>query len=102
MKSCGKCGIDHPLSEYGLYPSGTVKPYCRACVAQYQREHRKARKKQPDYAPDCTEMRHPDDMVHEGNVLKAMKKVADEEAKIKQAHLKFIPEAGLCDMILKG
>jgi hypothetical protein len=47
-------------------------------------------------------MRHPNAMVMEGNVQKMMKKYAENEAKINNAHLPFEPQAGLCDQIIKG
>ena len=100
MKPCRKCGKEYPLSHYPTYPSGTPKPYCRPCIALYQKKQRVRGKAQPDYAPDCTQMRHPNQLVMEGNVQKHMKKVYEEEQKL--AHLPFEPEAGLADQILKG
>jgi hypothetical protein len=101
---CRKCKRDRPLSEYRKYPSGTVKPYCKRCYADYQIQWKKKKniKRNPDYDPDHTQMRHPNAMVMEGNVQKMMKKYAENEAKINNAHLPFEPQAGLCDQIIKG
>jgi len=60
MKECRKCGEPHPISHYGVYISGTVKPYCKACVALKQKEYRnRGYEKRPDYMPDCSQTRHP-------------------------------------------
>jgi hypothetical protein len=104
MKTCTKCEQPKPLSDFDLYPSGTVKAKCKACYADYRRQWRMKKaafkiKERPDYMPECTQMRHPNPLVMEGNVMKAMKKVHDELTQI--AHLGFEPEAGLVDIILK-
>jgi hypothetical protein len=101
MKQCRKCGKDSPLSEYRRYISGTVKPYCPACVAIYQKAHRKPANKAPDYTPDCTQMRHPDPLVMEGYVQKMMKKYADAEVILKQYRRRLLPTAGACDLALE-
>lgn len=102
MKPCSQCKKTKPLSDFDRYPSGTVKAKCKACYADYRRMWRKKKsiKERPDYMPECAQMRHPDRMVMEGNVQKAMKKYAEEGQKIVLAHLSFEADAGLCDIIL--
>ena len=100
MKPCRKCGTPYPLAHYPTYPSGTPKPYCRPCIALYQKEQRAKSFARPDYMPSYTEMRHPDPAFMEANVQNLIKKYADEQAKL--AHLPFKPEAWLADQILKG
>jgi hypothetical protein len=104
MEPCRGCGLDEPLVTFNSYPSGARFPNCKMCARLYQRKWRAKKdiKSRPDYMPECTQMRHPDDMIMEGNVQKHMKKVHDEERKITEARLGFIPEAGLCDQIIKG
>jgi hypothetical protein len=104
MKTCSKCNEAKPLSEYYTKKNGKPIAMCKAC----KREALNAwRRRQPSrsvislYTPNYTQMRHPDAMVMEGNVQKMMKKYAENEAKIDKAHLGFIPEAGLCDIIIE-
>lgn len=78
MKPCRKCGKEYPLNHYPTYPSGTHMPYCRPCISLYQKQQRAKSFARPEYVPNYTEMRHPNPMVMEGNVQKAMKRVHDE------------------------
>jgi hypothetical protein len=80
MNPCTGCGKDEPEVQFNNYPSGTRMCSCKGCRAAYQKQWRKKKniKSRPDYMPECTQMRHPDGMIMEGNVMKAMKKVHDE------------------------
>ena len=105
MKPCeGPCKETKPLSDFGTYPSGTPKNKCKACHALYQKAWRNKTddeiKNRADYMPECAQVRHPNRMVMEGHVQKAMKKVADEKAIIEESHLPFEAEAGLCDILI--
>jgi hypothetical protein len=104
MNPCRKCGKSEPEVKFGSYPSGTRKPDCNVCVAIYQRAWQKdggAVNPQPDYVPDCMGVRHPDEAVMALNVWFMTKEYEDRERKIEQAHLGFVPNAGLCDLILE-
>ena len=104
MNPCRGCGKDEPEVQFRSYPSGTRMPDCTVCGAAYQRRWRKKKdiKSRPDYAPECTQMRHPEPAFMEARVKEKIKEYADNTAKIKQAGLGVKAEAGACDRILKG
>jgi hypothetical protein len=106
MKVCTKCKTNKSLSDYGLYVSGTVKAKCKACAALYAKERRQAYvngdvKKQPNYVPDCTQMRHPDPLFMKAQVKKMARFYRKQKAKLKQAGLGVRSPAGVCDMVLE-
>jgi hypothetical protein len=105
-KKCfGPCGKVLPLTDFHIRPNGKPIGRCKVCNNLYQREYRKKGRKEyvcSHHNTSYTEMRHPDPMVMEANVQGLIKKYADEERKIEQAGLGFIPKAGVCDEILKG
>jgi hypothetical protein len=41
VKKCGRCGLDRPLAEFAWRrrAKGELHNYCRACHAEYRRDH---------------------------------------------------------------
>ena len=104
MKFCTKCKTDRPETDFYVTQAGKMLRPCKFCKQARVRASRKQKPKETIktvYSVSYTQMRHPDSMVHEGNVQKEMKRVADEIAKINDADLTTEAEAGRCDKVLK-
>jgi hypothetical protein len=89
MKLCRTCQQTKPESEYNKYSSGTLKCDCKECIAEYQRM-RRARgraERTPDYTPNFTQCRHPDERVMRLMVKRLVKHFGKIRVTLKEAGL---------------